>query len=140
MTVFNVMDLVPIVPSDQLTVTVRVLMFETLASMDRARVKETPPKVTVELPLQSFVPPAGTVPAFAYPTRRFSSKHVCAIAVAVVKFRLWTFPRTTPVVSAAVPSKPIASSTIAIKISMSVNPASLRILKGGGGTVRIHIN
>jgi hypothetical protein len=140
MTVLNVMDLVPIAPSDQLTVTVRVLMFETVASTERSRVKETPPNVTVELPVQLFVPPGGTVPAFAYPTRRFSSKHVCAIAVAVVKFRLWTFPRTTPVVSAAVPNNPIVSKRIAIKISISVNPACLPIAKAAGETVRINVN
>jgi hypothetical protein len=139
MTVFNVMDLLPIAPSDQLTVTVRVLMFETLASIDRSRVKETPPKVTVELPVQLFVPPAGTVPAFAYPTRRFSSKHVCAMLVAVVRFRLWRFPRTTPVVRAAVPSSPTESSTIAIKISISVNPACVR-RKLRGATVLVDIN
>ena len=58
-------DLVPIAPSDQLTVTVRVLTFETEASIARTRVKETPPEVTVEVPVtQLFVPPVGTVPAF----------------------------------------------------------------------------
>ena len=58
------MDLFPVAPSDQLTVTLRVFMFETEASMVRARVKDAPPDVTVEVPVgQLFVPPAGTVPA-----------------------------------------------------------------------------
>jgi hypothetical protein len=63
--VFKVIDFVPEAPSDQVTVTVRVLMFDTDASMVRLRVKARPPNVTVALPVtQLFDPPAGTAPAF----------------------------------------------------------------------------
>ena len=66
MTVFKVIDLLPTAPSDQLTVTVRVLMFETELSMEKLRVNDMLPEVTVALPVtQLFVPPVGTVPAFA---------------------------------------------------------------------------
>ena len=64
MMVFNVIDFVPTAPSDQLTATVRVLMFATEVSIVNVRVKETPPEVTVPVPeTQLFDPPAGTAPA-----------------------------------------------------------------------------
>jgi hypothetical protein len=65
-TVFSVIDLLPAAPSDQLTATVSVLMFETDVSMVKLRVKDTPPEVTDALPeTQLFDPPAGTAPALA---------------------------------------------------------------------------
>jgi hypothetical protein len=44
------------------------------------------------------------------------------MAVAVVKFLAARLPRTTPVVSAAVPNKPIVRITIAVNVSIKVNP------------------
>jgi hypothetical protein len=84
-----------------------------------ARAKVTGPWVTLTLPDRQVLEPA---PALVKPTRRFSSKQDCAIAVAVVMFLLPKLPRTTPVVRTAVPINPTVSNTIEIKISIRVKP------------------
>ena len=122
MTVVNVTDLEPTAPSDHVTVTVSVFIVGVMAGVGvtvSARVKVTGPWVTLTLPDRQVLEPA---PALVKPTRRFSSKQDCAIAVAVVMFRLPKLPRTTPVVRTAVPINPTVSSTIEIKISIRVKP------------------
>jgi hypothetical protein len=64
--VFNVIDLLPTAPSDQVTVTVRVFILATELSMAKVRVKEAPLIETVAFPLkQLFDPPVGVAPALA---------------------------------------------------------------------------
>ena len=64
MIVTNETDFVPTAPSDQLTATVRVLMFATEVLIVKVREKDTLPEVTVAVPAtQLFDPPAGTAPA-----------------------------------------------------------------------------
>src|SRR6266581_3380902 len=122
MMVFNVTDLEPTAPSDHVTVTVSVFIVGVMAGVGvtvSARAKVTGPWVTLTLPDRQVLEPA---PALVKPTRRFSSKQDCAIAVAVVMFLLPKLPRTTPVVRTAVPINPTVSNTIEIKISIRVKP------------------
>jgi hypothetical protein len=120
--VVKVKDLEPTAPSDHVTVTVSVFIVGVMAGVGvtvSARVKVTGPWVTLTLPDRQVLEPA---PALVKPTRRFSSKQDCAIAVAVVMFLLPKLPRTTPVVRTAVPINPTVSNTIEIKISIRVKP------------------
>src|SRR6266498_911643 len=87
MIVTNETDFVPTAPSDQLTATVRVLMFVTEVSIVKVREKDTPPEVTVAVPAtQLFDPLAGAAPA--------SGSNSCVAGTATVTSGGVSFSRT----------------------------------------------